>query len=156
MWHLNLFSRIRVKIFIHAYSILYSKLWWFRIYTDLTAYYIMSVSIYLSIYLYRPIDRQTARQLARQSDRQIDRYSRLSLSRSPRDSLKYFEISVSRHIRFAELRKKINQKTIFHIRQCNLTPENRDILKILWKKGEIAPISPLFHIILLPVVIVSC
>ena len=32
-------------------------------------------------------------------------YSRLSLSRIPRDCLKYFEISVLRHIRFAELRK---------------------------------------------------
>ena len=36
-------------------------------------------------------------------------YSRLSLSRIPRDSLKYFEISVVRHIRFAELRKTIGQ-----------------------------------------------
>ena len=34
-------------------------------------------------------------------------YSRLSLSRTPRDSMKYFEISVPRHIRFAELRKKL-------------------------------------------------
>ena len=34
------------------------------------------------------------------------KYSRLSLSRIPRDSLKYFEISVVRHIRFVELRKK--------------------------------------------------
>ena len=33
-------------------------------------------------------------------------YSRLSLSRSPRDFVKYFEIAVPRHIRFAELRKK--------------------------------------------------
>ena len=33
-------------------------------------------------------------------------YSRLWLSQSPRYSLKYFEISVPRHIRFAELRKK--------------------------------------------------
>ena len=33
-------------------------------------------------------------------------YSRLSLSRITRDSLKYIEISVPRHIRFAELRKK--------------------------------------------------
>ena len=33
-------------------------------------------------------------------------YSRLSLSRSPRDSLKYFMISVPLHIRFAELRKQ--------------------------------------------------
>ena len=31
-------------------------------------------------------------------------YSRLSLSRIPKDSLKYFEISVPRHIRVAELR----------------------------------------------------
>ena len=36
----------------------------------------------------------------------ISIYSQLSLSRIPRDSLKYFEISVPRHIRFAELRKK--------------------------------------------------
>ena len=33
-------------------------------------------------------------------------YSQLALFRSPRNSLKYFEISVPRHIRFAELRKK--------------------------------------------------
>ena len=35
-----------------------------------------------------------------------EKYSRLSLSRSPRDSLKYLEISVPQHIRFTELRKK--------------------------------------------------
>ena len=34
-------------------------------------------------------------------------YSGLSLSQIPRDSLKYFEISVPRHIRFAKLRKKL-------------------------------------------------
>ena len=34
-------------------------------------------------------------------------YSRLSLSRNPRDSTKHFEISVLRHIRFAELRKQL-------------------------------------------------
>ena len=34
------------------------------------------------------------------------KYRRLSLSRSPRDFLKYFEISVPRHIRFTELRNK--------------------------------------------------
>ena len=33
-------------------------------------------------------------------------YSRLSLSRIQRDSLKFFEISVPRHITFEELRKK--------------------------------------------------
>ena len=35
----------------------------------------------------------------------IFNYSRLSLSRIPRDSLKYFEIFVPRHIRFAEFGK---------------------------------------------------
>ena len=35
----------------------------------------------------------------------LNEYSRLSLSRIPRDSLKYFEISVPRHIGFAEFRK---------------------------------------------------
>ena len=30
----------------------------------------------------------------------------LSFFRTPRDSLKYFEMSVPRHIRFAEMRKK--------------------------------------------------
>ena len=35
-------------------------------------------------------------------------YSRLSLSRIPRDSLKYFEISVPRHIRVERVRKTIN------------------------------------------------
>ena len=33
-------------------------------------------------------------------------YSRLSISRTPRDCLKYIEIPVLRHIRFPELRKK--------------------------------------------------
>ena len=41
-------------------------------------------------------------------------YSRLSLSRTPRDSMKHFEISVLRHIRFAELRKTINRTTTFN------------------------------------------
>ena len=35
----------------------------------------------------------------------IMKYSRFSLSRSRRDPLKHFEVSVLRHIRFAELRK---------------------------------------------------
>ena len=46
------------------------------------------------------------------------KYSRLSLSRNPRDCMKYFEISVEisvlRHIRFAELRKTINRTTTFN------------------------------------------
>ena len=44
-------------------------------------------------------------------------YSRLSLFRSQRDSLKHFEISVIRHIRFAELRK-------IPIEQPNFTNEH--------------------------------
>ena len=35
-------------------------------------------------------------------------YSRLSLSRIPRDALKHFEISVPRHIRVERVRKTIN------------------------------------------------
>ena len=40
-------------------------------------------------------------------------YSRLSLSRT-RDSMKHFEISVLRHIRFAEMRKTINRTATFN------------------------------------------
>ena len=40
-------------------------------------------------------------------------YSRLSLSRSRRDPLKHFEISVLRHIRFAELRKIPTEQSNF-------------------------------------------
>ena len=68
-------------------------------------------------------------------------YSRHSLSRIPRDSLKYFAISVSRHIRIAEPRKQINRTTTFNKYMCNWTLEIRDILKILWKRGEIAPLE---------------
>ena len=60
-------------------------------------------------------------------------------SRSPRDSLEYFEISVPRHIRLAELSKTINRTTTFNKWICNLTPKLGDILKILGKRGEIAP-----------------
>ena len=67
------------------------------------------------------------------------KYSRLSSSRSPWDFQKYFEVCVPRHIRFAELRKNN------HISQwiCNLTHEVRDVLKILWKRGKIAPMEQL-------------
>ena len=68
----------------------------------------------------------------------LNLYSRLSLSRSLRDSLKYFEISVPRHIRFAELRKKINQTTTFHKRVCNLTPVKVEIsLKYCGKEEKL-------------------
>ena len=41
------------------------------------------------------------------------KYSRLSLSRSRRDPLKHFEISVLRHMRSAELRKIPNEQPNF-------------------------------------------
>ena len=70
-----------------------------------------------------------------------------SLYLSPTDSLKYFEISIPRHIRFAEFRKN---KSNNYISQMNIQFDSwsRDILKILWKRGEIAPF-PLFHNILM-------
>ena len=74
------------------------------------------------------------------------------ISRSPKDSLKYFvpivppnttfEISVPRHVSFAKLKKKkkkIKRTITFQKLICNLTLKIRDILKILWKRGEIAP-----------------
>ena len=73
------------------------------------------------------------------SAKYLDNYSRLSLSRIPRDSLKYFEISVLRHIRFAGLGENLIRLTTFNKYMCNWTLEVRDILKILWKRGEIAP-----------------
>ena len=61
-------------------------------------------------------------------------YSRLSLSRIPRDSITYFEISVPRH----QIEEKNIRTTIFNKYISNWTLEVKDILKILWKRGEIA------------------
>ena len=47
----------------------------------------------------------------------VSQHSRLSLSRSPRDSLKYSQISVAQNIRLAELRKK-------YIKQPHFTHEH--------------------------------
>ena len=52
--------------------------------------------------------------------------SRLALSPIPRDSIKYFEISVPRHIRFVELRKTIILTTTFNKYICISTLEVRD------------------------------
>ena len=57
------------------------------------------------------------------------KYSRLSLSRSPRDSLKYFEISLPRHIRFVELRKNKSIKHSTNEMKCKMTLEVRDTSK---------------------------
>ena len=85
-------------------------------------------------------------------------YSRLSLSRIPRNSLKYFEISVLRYIKFAELRKKLIRLTTLNKYMCNWTLEVRDILKTLWKRGGIAPQQQflLFSTIFLHIFRFSC
>ena len=43
------------------------------------------------------------------------------------------------------IEEKINQTTTFNKCICNLTPEVRDILKILWKRGGIAPLEQFIH-----------
>ena len=68
-------------------------------------------------------------------------------------TLKYFEVSVPWHIRFAESRKKQTEQPHFTNEYIIRLQKLRDILKILWKRGEIAP---LFHNILLPVVRFPC
>ena len=37
------------------------------------------------------------------------------------------------------IEEKLIRLTTFNKYMCNLTPEVRDILEILWKRGEIAP-----------------
>ena len=76
----------------------------------------------------------------------IPMYSRLSLSRIPRDSLKYIEISVAQHIRFAESSKIIIRLTTFNKFICNWTLGVRDILKkYCGKEEKLLLSSPLFH-----------
>ena len=72
------------------------------------------------------------------------RYAQVSICQidsryvDPRDSLKCFGIRTSTY-KICRTEEKINCKTIFHKRICNWIPEVRDILKISWKRGEIAP-----------------
>ena len=56
------------------------------------------------------------------------------------------------------IEEKIIRTTTFNKYMCNWTLEVRDILKILWKRGEIAPWEQflLFSTIFLPVVRFSC
>ena len=83
-------------------------------------------------------------------------YSRLLLSRSRRDPLKYFEISILRHIRCAKLRK-------IPIKQPNFTNERLLELEIYvenivenGRNCSSGAISPLIHNILLPDVRFLC
>ena len=64
-------------------------------------------------------------------------YSRLSLSQIPRDSEILRDIRTCTY-RICRTEEKINRLTTFNKYMCNWTLEVRDILKILWKRGEIA------------------
>ena len=64
-------------------------------------------------------------------------------------SLKYFEISVLRHIRFAELRKTINRTITVNKSICNLTPEVCDLLKYCGKEENFLFFSIIFCYFLL-------
>ena len=50
-----------------------------------------------------------------------------------------------------KIKEMMNRTIIFHKRICKLTPEDRDILKILWKRGEILLFSTIFCYLLLDV-----
>ena len=73
------------------------------------------------------------------------KYSRLSLSRSRMDPLKHFEISVLRHIRFAELRKYQSNNQISQMNMSFDYFSEKYMLKILWKMIEIA--EEQFHLL---------
>ena len=63
--------------------------------------------------------------------------SRLSLSRSPRELSEILRDIRTSTYEICRIEEKINQTTTFHKLICNMTPEFRWILKILWKRGEI-------------------
>ena len=65
-------------------------------------------------------------------------YSHLLLSRSNGLSEILRDIRTSTY-QICRIEEKINRPTTLHKCICNFTPEVRDILKIFWKLGEIAP-----------------
>ena len=73
-----------------------------------------------------------------QQDVDIHVQSTLVLSKSKGLSLILWDICTLTYQIF-RIEEKINGTATFHKWICNLTPEVRDILKILWKRGEIAP-----------------
>ena len=85
-------------------------------------------------------------------------YCQLSLSRIPRDSLNYFEISVLRHIRFAELRKNKSNNHILQMYMYFYSWNWKYIENAVEKRRNcfLGAISPLFHNVMLPVVRFSC
>ena len=60
----------------------------------------------------------------------------ISNSKGLSEILRYIRTSTYQICRIQE---KVIRTTTFNRYICNLTPEIRDILKILWKRGEIAP-----------------
>ena len=71
-------------------------------------------------------------------------YSRLSLSRSPTDSLKCFENIRTSTYQICSFEGKKNKIEHIISQICNFTPVVREILKILLKRVEIAPED--FHV----------
>ena len=65
-------------------------------------------------------------------------YSRLSLSRISRDYEILQDIRTSTY-QICRIEEKMIRTTTFNKYICNWTLEVRDVLKILWKRGEIAP-----------------
>ena len=66
------------------------------------------------------------------------KYSRLVISNSKGLSKILRDIRTSTY-QICRLQEKINRTTAFNKCICNWTLEVRDMLKILWKRGEIAP-----------------
>ena len=70
----------------------------------------------------------------------------LSNSKALSETLRDIRISTYQIFRIGE---KIIRTTTFNKFICNWTPDVRDISKILWKRGEIAPLSTIFFYLLL-------
>ena len=67
-------------------------------------------------------------------------YSQFSLSQSKGLSEILVDFRTSTY-QICRTEEKIIRMTTFNIYECNLTPEVRDTLKILWIRGEIAPLE---------------
>ena len=83
--------------------------------------------------------------------------STLVISNSTGLSGKLRDIRTSTY-QICRIEEKLIRLTTFNKYMCNWTVEVRDILKILWKRGEIAPLEQflLFSTIFLHVVRFSC
>ena len=69
----------------------------------------------------------------------VMKYSRLSLSQIPKGLSEILRDIRTSTYQICRCEEKIIRTNTFNTFICNLTPEVRDISKILWKRGEIAP-----------------